>query len=193
LLLPAVATCDLLISEGEIVRLIERGRRVKIYRAKSGGTIVDPELPVVVLINRDTASASEIVAACLQDHDRAVVIGQRSFGKGTVQEVLALEGGRSALKLTTAAYRRPSGKNIDRYDPTAVNDEWGVKPDPGFEVKLEGEQLDKVRRQRMRRDAPPFVRQQREENGEAEEPIEDPQLKKAIEYLKELLAQKQAA
>jgi len=79
------------------------------------------------------ASASEIVAAALQDHKRAVIIGERSYGKGSVQNVIRMENGASALKLTTASYWRPSGKNIHRFPDSKDGDEWGVKPDAGFE------------------------------------------------------------
>ena len=91
---------------------------------------------MAVLVNRYSASASEIVSACLQDQHRAVVVGERTYGKGSVQNVIDLEDGRSALKLTTAGYRRPNGKNIDHYRGSTENDEWGVTPDKGFEAKL---------------------------------------------------------
>ena len=92
---------------------------------------------MVVLVNRYSASASEIVSACLQDHHRAIVIGERTWGKGSVQNVIELEGGKSALKLTTASYQRPSGKNIHRFPDASEADEWGVKPDSGYDLKLD--------------------------------------------------------
>ena len=70
---------------------------------------------MVVLVNHYSASASEILSAALQDHNRAIVIGERTWGKGSVQNVIELEEGKSALKLTTAGYHRPSGKNIHRF------------------------------------------------------------------------------
>ena len=88
-----------------------------------------------MIVNHYSASASEIVAACLQDHHRAVIVGERSWGKGSVQNVIELEKGTSALKLTTASYHRPSGKNIHRF-PGTTESEWGVMPDPGYEVKF---------------------------------------------------------
>ena len=91
---------------------------------------------MVVLVNRYSASASEIVAAALQDHNRAVVIGERTWGKGSVQNVIELESGKSALKLTTASYQRPNGHNIHRFPDAKENDEWGVKPNDGYEIKL---------------------------------------------------------
>ena len=107
---------------------------------------------MVVLVNRYSASASEIVSACLQDHKRAVVIGERTWGKGSVQNVIELEGGKSALKLTTASYHRPNGKNIHRFPDAKESDEWGVMPDDGFEVKLNGCQTGRLIEHRRQRD-----------------------------------------
>src|SRR6202007_1339292 len=97
--------------------------------------------PMTVLVNKYSASASEIVAAALQDHHRAVVVGERSYGKGSVQNVIPMENGSSALKLTTASYLRPSRKNTHRFPDSKDSDDWGVKPDPGFEVKLTDAEL----------------------------------------------------
>jgi carboxyl-terminal processing protease len=96
---------------------------------------------MVVLVNRYSASASEIVSACLQDHHRAVIMGERTWGKGSVQNVIPLEENHSALKLTTAAYKRPSGKNIHRFPGAKAEDEWGVMPDKGFLLRLSDDDL----------------------------------------------------
>src|SRR5439155_13311245 len=95
----------------------------------------DNPRPMAVLVNRHSASASEIVAAALQDHHRAVVIGERSFGKGSVQKLLYLNPEKTAaVKLTTETYWRPSGKNIHRRPDSKEADDWGVRPDDGLEV-----------------------------------------------------------
>jgi carboxyl-terminal processing protease len=107
---------------------------------------------MVVLVNRYSASASEIVAAALQDHKRAIVIGERTWGKGSVQNVIELENGKSALKLTTASYQRPNGHNIHRFPDATENDEWGVKPNDGHELELPGRELDRLIRYRRQRD-----------------------------------------
>lgn len=136
LLTAANDVCDLFIKQGMIVEIRERGNRVR-ERYEATGSAPYPDLPMAVLVNGDSASASEIVAACLQDHNRAVIVGTRTYGKGTVQTPVVLEGGRSMLRLTIASYWRPSGRNINR-KPKAKEDEvWGVDPSPQFEVKLD--------------------------------------------------------
>lgn len=151
LLMSAIEVCDLFIDSGVIVTT--RGRDGEIRRgieATGEGPYLD--LPIAILVNQYSASASEIVAACLQDHDRAVVVGERTYGKGTVQEIIELEGAQGAIKLTTSSYWRPSGRNIHRTTDAAENDPWGVSPDPGYEVKMDEEALAKLVRWRLGRD-----------------------------------------
>lgn len=132
----AVEVCELFLPEGALI-VSTRGRGGKVIDAyEARGPAVYPDLPLKVLIDGDTASASEIVAAALQDHGRAVVVGDRSFGKGTVQQLLPLEAGRSLLKLTAASYWRPSGVNIHRLPGTPDAADWGVSPDDGSRVPL---------------------------------------------------------
>ncbi len=144
LLRAAVEVSSLFLPEGKTV-VTTKGRnnqKEEIYNARHDNSNVKPgtSYPIAILINRYSASASEIVAAALQDHLRAVIIGERSYGKGSVQNVLPMENGTSALKLTTASYWRPSGRNIHRFPDSKDEDEWGVKPNPGFEVKLSDEE-----------------------------------------------------
>ncbi len=130
----AVEISDLFVDEGRIVSTKGRNTDGKTYDAQKEGTFDD--FPMVVLVNQNSASAAEIVSACLQDHNRAIVVGQRSYGKGSVQNIIDLEDGKSVLKLTVATYQRPSGKNIHRFKNAKDSDEWGVSPNPGMEVKL---------------------------------------------------------
>jgi carboxyl-terminal processing protease len=116
----AVAVSDAFLDRGEIVST--RGRRsddAQRYNARSGD--IAGGLPVAVLINGGSASASEIVAGALQDHHRAILMGTRSFGKGSVQTIIPLAG-HGAMRLTTARYYTPSGRSIQArgIDPDIV-------------------------------------------------------------------------
>lgn len=108
----AVSVSDLFLKQGEIVSTRERDpSRTRRYNAKAGDELFPDSLPVVVLINQGSASASEIVAGALKDQKRAVVLGTKSFGKGSVQTVIPLPE-HGAIRLTTARYYTPSGHSI---------------------------------------------------------------------------------
>src|SRR5262249_7591118 len=134
LLSSAVEISDLFLDKGEIVSTKGRNTASKSYVAQKES--VFEHLPLAVLINQNSASAAEIVAAALQDHKRAAIVGQRSYGKGSVQNILELDDGNSVLKLTVASYYRPSGENIHRFRTAKSTDKWGVSPDKELEVKL---------------------------------------------------------
>jgi len=169
-LLPsAIEVSDLFVSSGRIVSTQGRNSEERVWEAHKEGTFEG--FPMVILVNRFTASASEIVAACLQDHKRAIVMGERTWGKGSVQNVIPLEEQRSALKLTTASYRRPSGKNIHRFPNAKDNEEWGVMPDKGYDLKLDDGELFALMENRRHRDV---VLPKPPKTVSAEEPAKQP-------------------
>ena len=108
----AVAVADRFLSGGTIVSVRGRWRAEEVYKASRENTL--PDFPMVVLVNDQTASGAEILAGALRDHERAAVIGKRTYGKGSVQEVIELGNGNSAIKLTTAYYYLPNGELIHR-------------------------------------------------------------------------------
>ncbi|MBW3600598.1 MAG: S41 family peptidase, partial [Planctomycetes bacterium] len=183
LLSAAVEVADLFIATGTIVSTAGRAAPDRSREAHEENTF--DGFPMAVLVNNYSASASEIVAACLQDHHRAVIVGQRTWGKGSVQNIVELEDGRSALKLTTAGYQRPSGKNIHRFPGMEEDEEWGVKPDEGFEAVLSSPELRRLREYRKEHDIA------RRDADYADEPglpkYIDGQLQRALAYMDEKL------
>jgi carboxyl-terminal processing protease len=119
----------MLLDRGVIVSTRGRNQQFGSERTADHDVLLPLGIPVVVLVNGDSASASEIMAACLKDSGRAMVAGQRSYGKGTVQQVFDLQDNQTAIKVTTAKFYRPNGKNIHRSDTSTESDEWGVTPD----------------------------------------------------------------
>jgi carboxyl-terminal processing protease len=197
LLKAAVEISNLFLPEGRIVSTRGRTGQEEVYDAEAKRALLVPaeNYPMVVLVNKFSASASEIVAAALQDHGRAVIIGERSFGKGSVQNVIPMENRHSALKLTTASYWRPSGKNIHRFPDSKETDEWGVKPNPGFEVPMKDEERLEYILYRRDRDiihgkpgsaAPASkVKEARKPGDKEKKPFQDRVLEKALEYLRQ--------
>jgi carboxyl-terminal processing protease len=123
----AITIANAFLKHGEILSTRGRGADgTQIFRAQAGKDISDGK-PVIALINGGSASASEIVAGALQDHKRAMIVGTRSFGKGSVQTLIPLGRESGALSLTTARYFTPSGRSIQAK---------GISPDIGVQQDI---------------------------------------------------------
>jgi carboxyl-terminal processing protease len=152
----AVKVADRFLSKGVIVSTESRGKQPEVEQAHEKDT--EPGYPVVLLVNRGSASASEIVAGALQDHGRAVVAGVKTYGKGSVQTIVELEDG-SALKLTVARYFTPNHRSIQ---------ERGIVPDVLVEAT----------------DQPPAGLEAPQTGHGAARSPPDPQLDRAIDLLR---------
>jgi carboxyl-terminal processing protease len=149
----AVSVSDTFLDRGEIVSTRTRhSDETQRYNAKPGD-LTDGK-PLVVLINDGSASASEIVAGALQDHGRAILLGTKSFGKGSVKTIIPLARGESAMRLTTARYYTPSGKSIQA---TGIDPDIEVKP-----AKVEPIGTPSAGFSRAERDLPGALRNEKE-------------------------------
>ena len=197
LLTQAVRVTDIFLDSGLIVYTEGRleSQKQKYFARKEGSWT---EFPMVVLVNRGSASASEIVAGALQDHKRAVILGTKSFGKGSVQTILPLDD-NSALRLTTARYFTPKGRSIQAT---------GIIPNIVMEnVPVQKAEAEEKRRPSLREENLPGHLKNQQKRGDKEKPAQqrgddsiknDAQLRRALELLKgwdvfKQLVQKKAA
>ncbi|MEZ6130755.1 MAG: S41 family peptidase [Planctomycetaceae bacterium] len=203
----AIEMSDMFLDQGKIVSV--RGRNVpeRSWQASPGTTF--PKFPLAVLVNGYSASASEVFSACMQDNGRAVIVGERTWGKGSVQNVIRMENGGSALKLTTATYHRPSGINIHRFPDMKPEDQWGVSPDEGFDIPYSRQQWtawdrDRMSRDELRRDSATSDSSTAKEaeadqpepnkpNSDDATPFQDIQLLAAVNYIKARLDEQPVA
>ena len=146
LLRSAIEVSDMFLDGGQVIVSTE-GRTSPQWSQKANLPEPYPDLPLIVLLNDSSASASEIVAGAIQDNHRGLVVGQRSYGKGSVQNLIPLGNGSAYLKLTTAFYYLPSGRCIDRQKNNQL---WGVAPD--IRISLIPEEVSKVWKLRSRSD-----------------------------------------
>lgn len=167
----AVEVCEKFLPRGQLIVTTEARNVADQATYKSSGKDLHPKYPIAVLVNHGSASASEIVAGCLQDLERAIIIGEQTFGKGSVQSILPLEDG-SALRLTTAKYYTPSHKVIH---------EKGITPNIIVSMSEEQERL--VALQRSYSDLEFLPESERQKVRQAK----DPQLERALDMLKGIL------
>ena len=184
----AIKITDLYIDDGLIVSIRPRGgsAREARFNGRHDGSLLD--FPMVCLVNGYSASGSEIVSAALQDHKRAVIIGERSSGKGSVQNIRDFEVTdpktgdvkKAEIKLTTASFWRPSGKNLNKASTGGKDeDEWGVTPDKVIKLSPK-ERRDLAEHQR---NLETIERPDRRANKPAKK-FADRQLDSALEYLR---------
>jgi C-terminal peptidase prc len=171
----AIRITDLYVDDGLIVSIRPRVGREHKFPGRHDGSLLD--FPMVCLVNGYSASGSEIVSAALQDHRRALIVGERSYGKGSVQNIQPFEGGD--IKLTTASFWRPSGKNLNKSSTSGKDeDEWGVTPDRL--VKLTPKEREELAE--YQRDTEIIQRPDRPAKAKTE--FKDRQLEVALEYLR---------
>lgn len=176
LLTSAIEISDMFLKSGRIVSTKDRHGNGREWDAKPDELFAGK--PIAVLINKNSASASEIVAAALQDNKRAVLVGERTYGKGSVQKVIRLNGDPpAALKLTTDSYWRPNGANMHRHPDSKDTDEWGVRPSPDMDIVMKDDERLEYLRYKRNKD---IIRKEPRE----ETPFKDRVLEKAIDAVK---------
>jgi carboxyl-terminal processing protease len=182
LMTATIEVADMFLTEGVILDV--RGRNSEMKTFSAGEDEILNGLPVAILVNRNTASAAEILAGALRDRERAIVIGERTFGKGTVQSLFQLNSG-GAIKLTTARFYLPGGSSLEKPMNPGENDSWGVDPSEGFAVETSDEQLKAYADYRSAVEM--FGRP-----GESAEAFDDTALDKAAEYIEDQQSKKES-
>jgi carboxyl-terminal processing protease len=130
----AVASARLFLDEVPIAKTKMRNGQSEEYVGKRDVNFLD--FPIIVLVNHDTLGGAELIAAALQDNKRALVAGQRTFGKGTIQILTVVVTPNIGLKLSAGTFLRPNGKNLHRFPDSKATDDWGVLPDPKLEFRI---------------------------------------------------------
>jgi carboxyl-terminal processing protease len=178
----AVELADRFLSRGVIVRMQGRARdATREHVARAEPTDVPESIPVVVLINASSASASEVVAGALQDHRRALLVGERTYGKFLVQQITEIEGREAAVQLTWSRYYTPSGRSYQRTpgaDPDALEPS-GLLPD--VIVELADEERKRLAQQWVNEEGRPWGEEPRHPEVAAD--WADPQLQRALDIL----------
>jgi carboxyl-terminal processing protease len=140
----ATETARVFLGEGQITTIKYRpGQPDEPYTSTGANSFAD--FPLVVLVNGETTGSAEMIAAALQDNKRAVIAGQRSRGKGSVQHSITLPVNNLQLWVTSGLFIRPNGKPMHRFAHSKPEDDWGVRPDPRLEFILSPELTDRLR------------------------------------------------
>jgi len=175
LLAASVDFMKLFLTDNKMI-VYTKGRKAENYQEfRANGDSPYGNLPMVILINRYSASASEIVSGAMQDNKRAVIVGERSFGKASVQSMIPLSD-KSALRLTIAKYYTPSGKSIQH---DANNEHGGIYPDIEVKVPLETE-----KKLIQQSDEIYYPGKDEKADAKKKDMVEDEVLNRAVELLK---------
>jgi carboxyl-terminal processing protease len=176
LLNTAIQTCDIFLDDGTIVTVKSRNKENHSWNATPNK--IHQDYPIVLLVNSNTASSAEVLAAALQDNKRAIVIGERTKGKGTIQSIIELGDGFGAIKLTTGCFYRPNGHSINLI---SYNDPyWGVTPDIQISVTIDKIELSTNESNTLELNNKPY-------DCHGKNYQEDKVLSAAVEYLTNLL------
>jgi C-terminal processing protease CtpA/Prc len=176
----SIEVARLFLSKGVVATLEERAE-TKTSEATGDGLT---GFPMVVLVNGETSGGAELIAAALQDNRRAVVAGQRTVGKASVQTTLELPANGTCLKLTNGTFFRPNGKNLHSFPDSKPTDDWGVRPEPRLELRLSPDASARLKEDWLRQTLRP---------GDAREalplddPDADPHRQAALEALRQML------
>jgi C-terminal peptidase prc len=174
----AVEISDMFIDDGKIVEIRPREGRPKVFRGEHRNSFLN--FPLVVMVNGESASASEIVSACIQDHERGIIMGERSFGKGSVQNIMSSNAGDGGqVKITTASFWRPNGKNLNRFPNSSPTDDWGVVPHADHTLALTPTERDELHEYLTKRTYIP----RRDAPKQEELKFSDRQLDMAVQFL----------
>lgn len=177
----AVAVSDLFLEQGEIVSTRSRNEADTVKFMANEGDIAK-DLPIVVMINEGSASASEILAGALQDHHRAIILGEKSFGKGSVQTVIPLKN-YGAMRITTARYYTPSGRSIQA---KGIEPDVEVKPAKVEEVESYALSLSEAELNNALKNDNSDENSSKKKNKKSKEDMEDYQLVRALDLVKAL-------
>src|SRR5262249_29761398 len=139
-------------------------------------------LPMMVLVNGDTSGGGELIAAALQDNERARIAGQRTRGKGSIQKMFPLPAHGATLKLTSSILIRPNGKKLHRFTDSKPRDDWGVRPSEGLDFRVSPAMSRQVREWWQAQTLRPGASRER---LPLDDPENDPQRQLALQVLRD--------
>lgn len=187
---PGARLAGLFLDDGALVTRMEdrsaarTGMSPEVKASTPAGWPKWGDRPLVVLVGPETAGGGEMIAAALQDHRRAVIVGQRTVGKGNVQRTFPAQLGDLQFKVSTGYSLRPNGKNRHRFPDSQPTDDWGVRPDVGLEVPMTPALLSELRKSAERHALRPFSSR---EALDFDDPNRDPYRVMALRYLEKRL------